>query len=1091
MIDGVPIDFKLDSGATCNVLPKELFLRIPPNRRRLRPGPLVRSYGTDGFLRVLGLQTCKVAHKGKVHVIDFVVVDEPGQPPIFGLSSCMLLHLISRVDAVTSPHIGSLPPIVAEFIDVFTGLGKLPVEHDIRLATGPNRVDPVVCAASRIPFKLEEKVYKKLDEMVQEGIITPVKEPTEWVSRMMVVGKPDGDVRICLDPSELNKAIQRQHFAVPTIDQLFSKISKARYFCSLDAASGFYQIPLSTEASYLCTMATPKGRFRFLRMPFGLKSAPEIYLQVMADLFGDLPGVFIYFDDFLVIGETEEELRANLRRVFERCRLHNLKLQLKKCRFFLQEIPWLGHVIGQGVLKPDPAKVEAIVSMPDPENPSDLVRLLGMVTYLDKFCPNLAGLTRPLRDLLKKDSAWVWEEPQKETLIKLKAAMSSLPVLRLFDQSLPVVLSVDASPIGIGAVLLQKGQPIAYSSTTLTDTQKRYFQIEKELLAVYYGLTRFVQYVYGQTVVAESDHKPLVGLLDKPIASCSPRIQRLRLQLQRFDFKLIYKPGKELYIADTLSRAPSSRLFLDDVTQNCEEQIHAVLDCIIPKIDTRSRFAAATAADPTLQLVIKQLSQGWPDHKSQCPVPVKPFWHVRHDLTEVDGLILNGERLVVPMSLRQEVMAGIHDGHFGEVKSILRARSAVYWPGCDDQIKNMVASCPVCQENRQRNPSPPLYPVKLPVHPFQMVSGDLFQFGGVDYLLVVDSYSKWPCAVRLRGTSASAVIAELDRIFSDFGTPEEFESDNGTQFVCAEINDFFARRRVRHVTSSPEYARSNGLVERHIQTVKRTLLKMFGDGKTLWEALAAIRSTPVSAVLPSPSVLLQGRNLRGNLPFVSSRLQPQFVSAQQVLSQLQHRQATANFHHGRAPDVRCSVLEVGQRVRAYVSGSWKLGTVKSLSAMPNSYAVRLDDGREFRRTRSAINVDNSESAKQATASRSLSSSPTGFYLPTIDRLPTPVVSRPVMSRVACQQVHVPTPPRRRQPSPDRRPLPLAQQQISPASIPTPMVRRPAVRVRRIPPPPSRSSARIAARLAAVAGQSADPGGPSVGVDGTARSIINI
>ena len=923
LIEGVAVNFKLDSGATCNVLPKELFLRLPAHRRRLRPGPRVRSYGTDGFLRVMGVQTCKVSHRGRVFIADFVVVDEPGQPPIFGLPSCEALNLIRRVDSIASSP--PLPPIVSEFIDVFTGLGRLPVEYDIRLATGANRVDPVVCAASRLPFRLEDKVYQKLDQMVADGIIMPVHEPTDWVSRMMVVGKPDGDVRICLDPSELNKAIQRHHFTVPTVEQLFSKISKARFFCSLDAASGFYQIPLSSAASYLCTMATPKGRFRYLRLPFGLKSAPEIYLQVMADLFADLPGVFIYFDDFLVTGETMEELHKNLRLVFERCRLHNLKLNIKKCRFFLQELPWLGHVIGQGTLKPDPSKIDAIVSMPDPSCPQDLVRLLGMVTYLDKFCPHLAALTRPLRDLLKGNAAWVWESQHKTALTQLKTVMSSLPVLRLFDSSLPVVVSVDASSIGIGAVLLQSGQSVAFASTSLTDTQKRYFQIEKELLAVYFGLERFFQYVYGQTVVVESDHKPLVGLLDKPIAACSPRIQRLRLQLQRFDFRLVYKPGKELYIADTLSRAPSPRLFLDDVTQNCEEQVHVILDTVIPMADTRSRFAEATLADPTLQLVKNLLLRGWPEHKSQCPVQAKPFWIVRHQLAEAEGLLLYGDRLVVPMSLRREVMEGVHDGHFGEVKSVLRARSAVYWPGCEDQIRNLVASCSTCQENRHRNPAPPLYPVQLPVHPFQMVSADLFKFDGVDYLLVVDSYSKWPCAVPLRSTTAAAVIAEMDRIFSDFGTPEELESDNGSQLECAGIRAFCTRRHIRHVTSSPEYAQSNGLVERHIQTVKRTILKMFGNGKTLWEALAAIRSTPVSDTLPSPSVLLQGRNLRGSLPFLPSRLQPQLVPAPVVIARLQHRQAAASFNHGRRPDVRCSAPFEGQRVRALIARSCSIG----------------------------------------------------------------------------------------------------------------------------------------------------------------------
>jgi hypothetical protein len=370
---------------------------------------------------------------------------------------------------------------------------------------------------------------------------------------------------------------------------------------------------------------------------------------------------------------------------------------------------------------------------------------------------------------------------------QLKSALSSLPVLRLFDHSLPLVVSVDASPVGIGAVLLQNNQPIAYSSTSLTVTQKRYFQIEKELLAVQFGLMRFRQYVYGQMVVVETDHKPLVGLLDKPIASCSPRIQRMRLQLQRFDFKLVYKPGKELFIADTLSRAPSPRLFTDDVTQDCEEQVHAVLDLVIPHDSTRVKFAAATAADPTLRLLKEVLHRGWPDHKAQCPVAVKPFWPVRHHLSEADGLLLNGSRLVVPISLRQEVLAGIHDGHFGEVKCILRAKSAVYWPGCDEQIRNMVASCSTCQTHRHRNPAQPLRPVPLPVHAFQWVSADIFLHGGVNYLLIVDAYSKWPACVPLRSLSSSSVVAEMERIFSDFGVPEIVTSDNGSQFDCAEF----------------------------------------------------------------------------------------------------------------------------------------------------------------------------------------------------------------------------------------------------------------------------------------------------------------
>ncbi|XP_057378537.1 uncharacterized protein K02A2.6-like [Daphnia carinata] len=958
-VDGVMVKFKLDSGASCDLLPYELFKCVPRSLRRLQPGPKVRSYGAKGgYLSVVGVYCTEICHKNKVNKVSFVVVDEPGQPAILGLRTCERLNLIHRVHVIKPLPVDKCPTIVFEFSDVFSNqLGRLPVAHDIKLITGEGRIQPTVSAASRLPFKLEKTVFNKLDEMVKNHIITPVTEPTEWVSRMVVVGKPNGDVRVCLDPSALNKAIQRQHFTVPTAEQLFAKIGNAKYFCSLDAASGFYQIPLTEEASYLCTMATPRGRYRFLRMPFGIKSAPEVYIETMASLFGDLKGALIYFDDFLVVGETLQEVEVNLRQVLVRCRKHNLKLQLSKCRFFEKELPWLGHVITEGALKVDPEKVKAIVNMPEPEDKKGLVRLLGMVTYLDKFCQNLASLTRPLRDLLKDDTAWTWEEPQKAVMKKIKTAVTTLPVLRLFDPSKPVVVSADASSIGIGAVLLQDGQPVAYASTSLTPTQKRYFQIEKELLAVQFGLMRFRQYVFGQPVVVETDHNPLIGLLEKPIAASSPRIQRMRLQLQRFDFSLRYKPGKELFVADALSRAPVPNQYQDDVTQLCEEQVFFVLHQIAPAADTRARYAEATAEDPTLQLVKKLTLKGWPDHKSQCPVPAKPYWTVKHDIAEVDGLLLYKERLIVPTSLRQEVLKGIHSGHFGETKCVLRARSAIYWPGCEDQVKNVVASCNICQSNRTRNPSQPLYPVELPVYPFQFVSADIFKFQGRSYLLTVDAYSKWPCAAQVKDLSAAATVMELDRIFADFGSPEVIKTDNGTHFANAEMRAFCARHNCRLVTSSPEYPRSNGLPERHIQTVKRTLLKMLQEERTLSEALAAIRSTPLSESLPSPAVLLQSRNLRGALPFLRPKLQPAAVPATRVVQQLQKKQAEASFFHRYVPDIRCSSLRVGQYVRVLVSGIWLRGVVTEVCPEPNSYLVKTSDGRSFRRNRSAINVD--------------------------------------------------------------------------------------------------------------------------------------
>ena len=208
-------------------------------------------------------------------------------------------------------------------------------------------------------------------------------------------------------------------------------------------------------------MATPWDRYCFLRIAFGIKSTPEVYIHTMSELFGDLQGVIIYFDDFSITGETMEELQSNFRQLVIRCRQHNLKLQLKKCRFFLQRVPWLGHIIGDGVVKADPSKIEAIVNMPEPSDKAALIRLLGMATWINYFKIWLC-LTRSLRYLLKESSASIWEEQQRAAFVKLKEAMSSLRALRRFNLDLPAVLLVDALPTGLGAVLLQNGQPVAF-----------------------------------------------------------------------------------------------------------------------------------------------------------------------------------------------------------------------------------------------------------------------------------------------------------------------------------------------------------------------------------------------------------------------------------------------------------------------------------------------------------------------------------------------------------------------------------------------------------------------------------------------------
>jgi hypothetical protein len=913
LISDCPITFKVDTGASCNVLSRHWFDKVNRSKSQLQPGPQVRTY-TGQSLNVLGQQDVVVFFKKKRYTLRVIVIEEE-KVPILGLPSCRELGLVQtsasqQVDTLgdSSRAESTLPSEFKKYQNVFTGIGKLPVEHQIKLKED---YVSVVRPPRRVPFKLRDPVKKKLDEMEKLKLVCKVTEPTEWVNPMLAIQKSDGDVRICLDPVDLNKEIKRQHYPVPTAQELFARIGKAKYFSSLDATSGFLQIPLTEESSYMTTFATPFGRYRFLRLPFGISSAPEVYQQTMDQFFGDLEGVEIYLDDFFVWGETRAEHDQRLTAVFDRCVKVNLKLNASKCKFLLPELPWIGHVISFQQLKPDPAKVSVITAFKEPSSKEELQRLLGMVNYLSKFCEHLSPLTKPLRDLLKSDVEWVWDSSSALILKSVKELVSTAPVLRLFDPKLPVTVSVDASPYGLGAVLLQAGQPIEFASRSLTDTQRRYAQIEKELLAVQFGMTHFHHYVYGNQVTVETDHKPLVGLVDKPIGLCFPRIQRMRLQLQVYSYQLFYRPGKELVLADTLSRAPDTQEYATDQSQINEEYVHAMLSYVIPEETVKEKFAKATQSDPTLQLVVGLVENGWPHHKRDCPVPAKPFWSERASLSTAGGLLLRGHQIVVPVSLQSDMLKQIHDGHFGESKCLERAKSVAYWPGYVEEIRNLVAGCRICQERRHQNPHQQHYPVEVPEYPFQRVATDFFQLRGKDYLLAVDYFSKWPSVVEMSSTTSAATIKELDKLFSDFGVPEVLVSDNGPQFGSADFRAFARHLAVSHVTSSPFYPESNGLAERSVQTVKAAFIKSMEDGRTLQDTLRAIRSTPVGGGLPSPSVLLQSRNLRGSLPFLSEFLRHQNVSSGAVAAELKRRQVSAAFHKKAARPSRYSILTIG------------------------------------------------------------------------------------------------------------------------------------------------------------------------------------
>ena len=362
--------------------------------------------------------------------------------------------------------------------------------------------------------------------MVSLGVIEKVDKPTDWVNSIVIVEKSNGDIRLCLDPKDLNRAVKREFSQMPTAEEIMSQMSGATIFSKLDASAGYWQVKVDEASSDLLAFNTPFGRFKFKRLPFGVHCASEVFSKRISEILDGLDGVAHIQDDIIVWGTDQENHDNNLSKVLERIKESGLKLNKKKCEFGIREIKYVGHIFSDKGLCIDPSKVEAIRNMPVPQTVAEVHRFLGMVAYLGKFIPNLSSNTAELRKLLETKENWNWTDQHTKQFRNLQQLVSQSPVLKYFNQELPTKVSVDASKSGLGAVLLQAQDdiwcPVAYASRALTKAEQNYSQIEKETLAVVFGTEHFNQYIYGRAFLDESDHKPLQPILKRNIDKAPP-----------------------------------------------------------------------------------------------------------------------------------------------------------------------------------------------------------------------------------------------------------------------------------------------------------------------------------------------------------------------------------------------------------------------------------------------------------------------------------------------------------------------------------------------------------------------------------------
>lgn len=948
IIQDWPIEFKIDTGADVNCIPIGFVRKINA----------VISENTD--CDVIDYSSNSINVHGQVslrcfdaeHKVNkqctFLVVDDCFEP-ILGLESSVSLGLIKRVNAVMNACPAGQSEFLKENADLFDGIGQIPGRCSIVLK--PNSV-PTLHYKKRIPPSLHDRLREKLKEMLDRGIISSVEYPTEWINNLQLVEKPGGDLRICLDPKPLNACIKREHFLIPTLDDILGRLSGKRVFTVLDPCNGFWHLTLDRASSDLTTFMTPFGRYRWKRVPFGLNNAPEMFQRKMVQIFGDIPGVEVYFDDIAVAGETADEHDRALALVLERARSQNVRFNSKKIQYRTNRVQFMGHVIADGNVRPTCKYIEAIREMPRPENKSDVLRLLGLFKYLSRFIPNLSQRTAALRELTRNDVEWSWTASHEQERLSLLSCISDVPVLSIFDPDVPIENQTDSSKDGLGSVLLQGGRPVAYAPRTLTKCEQKWAQIEKELLAIVFACARFHYFLYGRDFVVQSDHKPLESLIKRDIDDVTPRLQRMFLQLLKYPgLEIRYTPGREMHVADCLSRAPlmDSSEFDPDLSM----VIHSVTRRVCMSEENYRRYVQALNGDVRYGRLIKYVTSGWPSYH-QLDDLGQLFHRYKDELHFENNLLLRNHRLVVPGELQSQVAKWIHAPHFGIEKTLASARSRFFWPGMSRDLTEVVRQCIVCEKFTRANQKEPLVQDSTPEYPFQRISVDLYEYAGHDFVAVIDAYSGFLMSRRLADKSARQVIRVLDDIFCAYGYPTQIRSDN-VPFGSREFEMYASEVNVVLKFSSPRYPQSNGLAEKGVAIAKNVLKRCYevGDVSSFQYRLLEYNCTPVAGMKLSPSELFFGRLTRNRMPIAESQLQRNTIPEGEVQRKMEEKKKGQRMYYDRGSKL-LPVLNVGDRVMFRKNGrEWHYGKIVR-KVNERSYIILDQFENYFRRNRRFI-----------------------------------------------------------------------------------------------------------------------------------------
>ena len=923
-VNKVPIEFILDTGSPVTIVPEHIGEQICNITDLKLPIHDLKCY-SGMQINILGMVEVEVKYGNTILSLSVYVAKGHG-PPLLGREWLEKIKIDWRnmISNVNLKSKFSLNEILDRHKSLFDGkLGTLKGRNaDLTLKS--NYI-PTFRKARPVPYNLLEPVERELERWENLNIIEPLKreEPTpSWATPLVVVPKPDNNVRLCGDfRVTLNPNLIIDDHPLPRIEDMLATIGPVSHISVIDLSQAYLQMKLSNESKKLCYINTHKGIYKMLRLPYGVASAPSIFQREMDHLLKGVPGVKCLLDDVLISAKSEESALERLNMVLEIMESNGLKLKREKCKFMVNEVKYLGVIIGSNGIKADKQKLQPVLDAPRPNNVKELRTFLGAVTFYSKFLKNLSQTSSCLNALLKKGIEWKWDNECESSFLKIKSMLTSSPILDHYDPKLPLTLVTDAGPEGLGAVLCQGEleKPVMFVSRSLSTSEKNYSQIDRECLCIIFAFERLRQFLLGRKFKLVTDNKPLSSIISGNLpALAASRIQRWVLKLCEYNYTVEVRRSEQIPVADWLSRLPYS---YSCSSPDEKDDFSVYFQQYVSKLSavTSMTVARETRCDIFLAKVMHFIQNGWPSNKSSLTSDLYPYFDKQNELSVEAGCILWGLRVVIPAKLHSRILSELHVGHQGIVRMKQLARCHVWWHNIDRDIESESRSCEGCIQKRAEPPKTFLHPWEYPKRPWHRIHIDFAgPIGNTTYFVICDAFSKWLEVFPMQRTTSDRVINILLSLFARWGMPLQLVSDNGPQFTSEEFKGFLSRNGIKHILTAPFHPATNGCAERSVGVLKNSIKASLGNFN-LHNFLLANRNTVHATTGRSPSEMMLGRKLRTRLDLLKPDINDQVL-------QKQDEMCRNSSKHDRDFDVGDCVLARDYRG----SVKWKVGKIKDV-----------------------------------------------------------------------------------------------------------------------------------------------------------------